>query len=547
MISSLLRVGILLIFLVLFPALAFSQQKSKKKMIRSLQADIGYLASDALGGRRTGSADETTAANYLIARYEKLHIPAFEGSYRQPFTFVRGREIGSTTVRLGGRKMAANEHVFPFAFSANAAVSGDVLIDVQEQGAVWLMPIYTSEQDAQDPHFDVEKEAWDKARDAAKKGAAGIAFYDNYGSPYAPEFNPASEYETVDIPVIFIGHEQWQKVTAEDASAIAIDMNIALIKPERKAVNVAAFIDNHKPLTVVMGAHYDHLGHGEDGGSLYTGKAPMIHNGADDNASGTAALIQLAIWVKKARLNRYNYLFVHFSGEELGLLGSKAFTKRADIDSSHIAYMINMDMVGRLVDSTKALTVGGVGTSAAWGKVIEILRKDGFNTKIDSSGIGPSDHTSFYEKGIPVLFFFTGIHSDYHKPSDDADKINYAGEVMVIDGMEDVIKTLDDMPRPAFRKTKNTSIGRVRFKVTLGIMPDYSWNGEGLRADGIIDGKPADKAGLHAGDIIIGLGNDVVKGMQSYMEALSHQQEGAKSAVTIMRDGKMMTLPIQFQ
>jgi hypothetical protein len=533
-----------LIFLV---AQAIAQGRADRKVIRELKADIAYLASDSLEGRRSGTESEWKAGDYIIRQYGRLGIPPFGAAYRHPYTFSRGRELGGTSISVGGQSMQMGAEVFPFAFSGNADVSGEVLVDVQEYGAIWAMPLYANADEAADPHFEAEKAAWDKAREAEKSGAAGVLFYDAYGSKYPPGFNSRSEYDVIKIPAAFVTYEQWQKLRANDANVIAVKMNIRLVKPDYTGNNIAAFIDNKAPLTVVLGAHYDHLGHGEDGGSLYAGKAPQIHNGADDNASGTAALMQLAAWAKKSRLKGYNYLFVHFSGEELGLLGSKAFTKIPGIDSSHIAYMINMDMVGRLNDSTHALTLGGVGTSPAWADALAAIRKNDFKVNVDSAGVGPSDHTSFYNKGIPVLFFFTGIHSDYHKPGDDADKINYAGEARIIRSIGDVVKQMDKAPRPRFTPTKQSSMGRVRFKVTLGIIPDYSWTGEGLRADGISPGKAAERAGMQAGDLIIRLGNDEVNGIQTYMEALSHQAPGAKTTVVILRDGKKMELPVEFR
>jgi len=157
------------------------------------------------------------------------------------------------------------------------------------------------------------------------------------------------------------------------------------------------------------------------------------------------------------------------------------------------------------------------------------------------------DHSSFYMKGIPVLFFFTGSHHDYHKPTDDADKINYVGEVSVIQLIQEVITRMDAAPRPAFTATKENATTRVRFKITLGIMPDYSFNDGGVRVDGVSDGKPGQRAGLLIGDIIIGLGKDKVQGMQSYMEALSHLKEGQKTNILIMRDGKQKSLPVEFK
>ncbi len=312
---------------------------------------------------------------------------------------------------------------------------------------------------------------------------------------------------------------------------------------------MAAYIDNDASYTVVIGAHYDHLGYGEDGNSLFANavKEHQIHHGADDNASGTAALLEVATWIKhnRKRFRHYNYLFINFSGEELGLYGSKAFVKDQGLDSAHIAYMINMDMVGRLNDSTHALDLGGIGTSPAWAEVPAMGGAD-FKVVVDSSGIGPSDHTSFYNAGIPVLFFFTGSHKDYHKPSDKADLINYPGEVLVIKYVDRVLAKMDkEDSKPIFTTTRQSSLGRVNFKVTLGIMPDYTFEAGGVRVDGVSDNRPAMKAGIKQGDIITMLGENKIMGMQSYMEALSKFTPGDRTQVTVVRDGKEITLPIE--
>jgi membrane-associated protease RseP (regulator of RpoE activity) len=202
-------------------------------------------------------------------------------------------------------------------------------------------------------------------------------------------------------------------------------------------------------------------------------------------------------------------------------------------------------MVGRLNDSTHALTVGGVGTSPVWGKYITKTHKE-FRLAIDSSGVGPSDHTSFYHAGIPVLFFFTGIHHDYHKPGDDADKINYPGQVRVMRFIYKTIEKMDKEPKPYFTPTKQSTVGKVRFKVTLGIMPDYSYQDEGVRVDGVTEDRPAIKAGITAGDIIIQLGEYKIQGMQSYMEALSKFKSGQTVDVTVMRSGKPLTFSLTF-
>jgi hypothetical protein len=204
-----------------------------------------------------------------------------------------------------------------------------------------------------------------------------------------------------------------------------------------------------------------------------------------------------------------------------------------------------MDMVGRLNDSTHALTVGGVGTSPVWYSIID-KNNPNFRIGYDTSGIGPSDHTSFYNQGVPVLFLFTGLHTDYHKPSDDADKINYKGEALVMNYVFNLVKKMEKMPKPKYTPTKQSTIGKVRFKVTLGIMPDYSFQEGGVRVDGVSEGRPAIKAGLKAGDVIIQLGDNKVNGMQSYMEALGKFAEGDKTTVKFLRNGEEKTAPLEF-
>ena len=196
--------------------------------------------------------------------------------------------------------------------------------------------------------------------------------------------------------------------------------------------------------------------------------------------------------------------------------------------------MINSDMVGRLNDSTHTITIGGYGTSPTWGNILDEKTK-AFNVKFDSSGIGPSDHTSFYLKNIPVLFFFTGMHKDYHKPTDDVDKINFTGELQVIKYIYHVIEETNKLGKLAFLKTREPKMEGKRFTVTLGIMPDYTFNGKGVRADGIIDGKIAQKPVCKAGDVIVKLGENSVSDLNSYMNVLSKYKKGDATTVTVMR------------
>ncbi len=539
------------LFVLLISAAAspvYAQTKAERQTIRQLQQDAGYLASDELEGRATGSEGERKAADYIIKRYKQERILPYQGTYKHPFNFVKGREINTTTqIRIGENTLRIPEDAFPLAFTGSGKATGAVLPDVMEQGSIWLVPLYQNETEAQDPHFDWEKYTYDKTREAAKLGAQGILFYDSYQAKYPPAFNTRSDYEKTDIPAAILHYDAWQRLVnntgnAANQTGIHIELNPAVNKTEGTGHNVTGYIDNQAPYTVVIGAHYDHLGYGLDGSSLHSGER-QIHNGADDNASGSALLLHLATQIKKSKLRNYNYLFIHFSGEEMGLLGSKAIVRDLQLDSNRIAYMINMDMVGRLNDSTHALTIGGIGTSPAWHM---IGKHDYFRIRTDSSGVGPSDHSSFYHAGVPVLFFFTGTHKDYHKPGDDAHLLNYPGMAQIGGYIFNIVKRMDQEAKPAFTPTRQVSTGRTRFKVTLGIIPDYSFQEGGVRVDGVSENKPAAAAGVQAGDVIIGLGSHTINGMQSYMEALGAFNPGDATEVTIRRGTEEKTLPLIF-
>ncbi|MFN8342019.1 MAG: M20/M25/M40 family metallo-hydrolase [Cyclobacteriaceae bacterium] len=316
---------------------------------------------------------------------------------------------------------------------------------------------------------------------------------------------------------------------------------------EKKSQNVVAYLDNGAPVTVIIGAHYDHLGLGNDGSSLDANPQGKIHNGADDNASGVAGLLELARYYStNGKKEKTNFLFISFSGEELGLFGSKYFSEHPTIDLGQATYMINLDMVGRF-EKDKGLSVSGSGTAPDWEPLLKSLSTESIRIKTDSSGIGPSDHTSFYLKNIPVLHFFTGSHSDYHKPSDDWDKINYAGEVDVLKVIINTIDKLDGQPKLAFLTTKNKSMSSSRsFKVTMGVMPSYSSDEEGLKVDGVSEGKPAAKAGILTGDLIIQIGDLAIKDIQAYMDALGKFQKGETVPVKVKRGGEIKTLQVTF-
>ena len=309
-----------------------------------------------------------------------------------------------------------------------------------------------------------------------------------------------------------------------------------------KGRNVIAYMDNGRKETVILGGHYDHLGHGGFG-SLHPEEA--IHNGADDNASGIALILYVTERLKAKKKHKYNYMFIAFSGEEYGLIGSKYFVQHPTVDLEAVNYMLNFDMVGRLNDE-KTLIINGVGTSPLWKKAIE-SSNESLNLKTTESGIGASDHTSFYLKEIPAVHFFTGQHKDYHKPGDDAQFVNYEGILEIGDFVYDLVEYADGLGELPFIKTKDDNERTAaKFKVTLGVMPDYVYEGSGMRIDAVIGGRPAEKAGIEDGDIVVKMGEIEVGDIYSYMEALSKFKEGESADVIVDRKGEQKAFKVTF-
>ena len=317
---------------------------------------------------------------------------------------------------------------------------------------------------------------------------------------------------------------------------------------QKTGKNVVGYLDNGAKYTIIIGAHYDHLGTGIMGSSRDANPEGKIHNGADDNASGTAGVMELArYYAENKKKENCNFIFIAFSGEELGLVGSKKFTAYEKFDSSAIQCMINMDMIGRLNDSTQKIMLYGLGTSPVWGGIVEKAKPAGISLTIDSSGTGPTDHTSFYLKNIPVLSFFTGQHKQYHTPEDDAHLINYDGEVTVLQFIARITDSVAAMDKIQFTKAASSNQDtRVSFKVTLGIMPDYTFEGPGLKVDGVTDGRPAAKAGIVTGDVILSLGSIEIKGINDYMKALGQFNKGEKTTAKVKRGDQTLELAVEF-
>lgn len=557
-----------------------AQTLSDAESIDQMRNDVRYLASDRLEGRESGTPGEKLAVEYIAAKYGNVGLMPYgdNATYLQAFTFNAEPEIGTANaMQLGRKHLKLEEDYFLLPYSGNGSVFGKVIkmgygISAPELGnddlpdSVSLkdrvVALSISSPDGIHPHskFLAYHDLQGRAQKAADRGAAAVLFYNDDPATEAPDQRLSAKVGPLSIPVVFLKGDSYQEL-AIDGNPCVISADIR--REKRTAYNVVGMLDNGAPNVVVIGAHLDHLGYGAEG-SLHRGE-PEIHNGADDNASGVAVLLQLArdLSDKESGAGQLahanDYLFVAFSGEEKGLYGSNYWTKNPTVPINEIDYMINMDMVGRL-DSARHLAISGTGTSPLWDSVLTELRKpvpirgkrgafdaDTLSIKTSAGGVGPSDHTSFYLQGVPAIHFFTGSHGDYHKPSDDEEKINYEGMLRITRFIEAMITALDGKPKLPFTKTEEANKEDApRFKVTLGVVPDYMFDGKGMRIDGLTEGKPAANAGLKVGDVVVKLGAMEITDMMSYMKALAVFSKGDTTKVKVMRQGQALEADVTF-
>jgi len=528
-----------------------------------LKSDLSILASDSLLGRETGTKGEAMASDYIIKQFKNIGLKPIlqDSAYLQSFPFNGAAiyEEKLTSLKLNNKSFATESRFFPLKYSANGIVSGELVkvgfgINAPElnyndyknlkniKGKIFVIEYSISEGFDKESKYFKYYDIKNRIDTAIANGAIAVIFVNSDKKCEEPSKKLPKFLEPTSIPVIF-GDSMVNKTIQETKK---INANIAVHITQKKNIghNIVGFIDNKAPYTIVIGAHYDHLGMGSDG-SRYKGK-PMIHNGADDNGSGTVGLLELARYLINSSNKNNNYLFISFSGEEKGLLGSSFFVKSDAYDMNKINYMLNLDMIGRL-DSLNTLTIIGTGTSPIWDSMIKVVDKKNLKIKTSASGVGGSDHTSFYLKNLPVLFFFTGLHKDYHTPFDDVEKINFVGEYQVLQYVETLITNLNDDGKVQFSKVKATDSDKPpTLKVTLGVMPDFAYSGKGFRIDGATDGKPGANAGLKAGDVIIKLGDYPIDEIQSYMKALSNFKKGDKATLIYKRGEETIQTEVQF-
>ena len=535
----------------------------EKKRSKRITKHITYLASDELGGRLSASDNDRKSAEYIAKQYERIGLePAGENdSYYQYMSTPDLRLAKSnTSLVLDKYVLKLFKEFYPLSASSNKGTYEGEAVNVN----------YGIEDEGLKHHDYQDKEvsgkvvlikmdipggvhphnryiSWSgieyRATYAKSKGAKAVVYYTD-NEELQPSGTLAKTLDNAGIPIFFVKKD----LSSLDVTSIRFNLDILMIT--KIANNVLGFIDNQADQTVVVGAHHDHLGRGQKGGSL--AEIPGdIHNGADDNASGVAGLFEIAqaIVNKPKKYKNNNYLFIAFSGEEQGLIGSKYFVKSPLMQKQNVNFMINMDMIGHLDSTKKTLIINGVGSSPEWNKAISEVsyptRKIA-KIKTTESGIGASDHTSFYLANIPAVHFFTGQHQHYHKPSDDPSIINYGGEAFVISYMLKILQKANEYGEFSFTETKKDEPSRMNFKVTLGIMPDYIFDGEGMRVDGVKPERPGSKAGMLKGDIIIGMGDLTIANIQDYMKALSSYNKNDQTMVTIRRNKEVKVLNVTF-
>jgi len=617
-----------LLAVVIATAAVIAQQKTTSQTepdVAKLQQHVSYLASDALNGRRTGTQGAVDAARYIAGEFSRAGLrPALQkagasqrlsvamSQYLQSFPYVAGVKLGpANSLTLGNTSLRVGDDWMPLGFSANASVQSaqtvfvgygitaselkhDDYADKKANGNIAVALAGTPDGD--NPHGQFarfEGVRWKAvaARNAGAKALVIISREANLKDDRLSQLSYDNSAGDAGLPVVVVSQakiggrsvfEDLEKraksgLTEGQANLMA-SLTVDLVRQDSPAYNVIGVLDGSdrtlKNEVIVIGAHYDHLGRGGEG-SLAP-KSGEIHHGADDNASGVAGVLELARLLSSQRPKpRRTIVFMAFSGEEEGLLGSNYYVNHPLVPIGNTVAMINMDMIGRMKD--RKLIIGGVGTAKEWREMlgaqnaaqsmtasatsgsgptsgmqvpslIAVAPGKSFDLTLQEDGYGPSDHSSFYAKQIPVLFFWTGTHNDYHKPSDTYDKINYVDEARILGLVAQIIRQLDAADkRLTYTVAKSDSQqGRATgFRVYLGTIPNYADSGNGLLIDGVREDSPAAKAGLKAGDRIVKIGSKDVKNVYDYTYALGEMKAGEEYPIEVMRGTERLSLKIK--
>jgi Tol biopolymer transport system component len=592
-----------------------SNSESSSKTKPSIRQHVEFLADDALEGRMTGSEGAKRAAEHIAAQFAQLNLKPVgdEESYFQTFEFTAGRRIISEENRFHvTRQMHGSEQVMefsveqdfqPLSFSRNGVVEGEVVfagyglsvpgelgegydayagLDVKDKIVVALR--YVPEEVEPERRQQLNRYAGlrYKAMQAREQGAKAFLVVAGPNSPNAGKLIPldfdssladsgivaASISDTVANALFATSGKELKEVQSGldienphfvgqfPLPGVTVKIIVSIEKVKKMDQNVVALLSSPE-LTedteyIIVGAHYDHIGYGEIGSLARKGEAGQIHNGADDNASGTAVVLDLAATLSKTyqehpeKFNR-GIIFALWSGEELGLIGSTHFVNHPIVPLEKVAAYINFDMVGRLRENK--LILQGVGSSSVWTKLIEKWNIPiGFNLTLQMDPYLPTDVTAFYPKEVPVLSFFTGGHEDYNRPTDDPDTLNYDGIERISRLAQGIVLDLTSaVERPAYvrvERSQSEEGSRDTLRAYLGTIPDYTTEGTGVKLSGVRAGGPADKAGLKGGDVIVEFGGQAITNIYDYTYALDAVKIGEPVEVVVLRDGKPVKLTV---
>ncbi|MBS3807749.1 MAG: M28 family peptidase [Bacteroidales bacterium] len=584
-----------ILILLLSAAGCNSPEENPGITVNELRDHVTYLASDELGGRYPGTRGAEKAAGYIRDRFEEAGLRLFEDSGYQNFSVTMGQEPGSNnTLSMKEQRLRMGEDFTPLPFSGNGKHSGEVVfagygLQTKARGFTWddysrnnvngrwvMILRGAPDKDQLKRYFMGKTRDREKALTAKDQGAAGILFVSGFHYDSTDRLvNPRLKKGNIEIPALHITRDAANKILVDRTIReleekitrrgqphtfklkTEITASCDLETKKATARNVIGLLKSTAEQApdryIVVGGHYDHLGMGGEGTGSRRPDTTAIHNGADDNASGIAAMMEIAEKMAEKRDSlQSHFIFVAFDTEEMGLLGSRYFMSHPPVNKQSMEAMINLDMIGRLRDAN-SLQVGGIGTATESEKIIHRLNDTSdFQLGLTREGYGPSDHSSFYSQDIPVFFFSTGPHLDYHTPADDAEKLNYRGLQKVSDLVYRLALQLANLDsgltfRQAGPKMKEQQARHgEEMQVTLGIMPDFAGVvKKGLRADLVIEDKPADRAGMENGDIITAIEGKKISDIYDYMDRMSEFRPGETITLEILRDEKQKVLMVQ--
>ena len=585
-----MRIKNLFTYLFIFIFFLACQQTNEDTAITKdkLKQHISFLASDDLKGRGTGTEGNKKAGDYIRNQFDEMGLRLLGENGLQYFDVLKELKINeeNTFFKLKNKAFILNQDFNPISFSADGNLKSEIAFlsyglsvnhdsiswndykDIDVKGK-WVM-ILKDEPDVKYKNILSDfSDLRTKVLSAEDHGAKGVIFVSGVHTSkkdIIDKFTFSRNNVEAGILVVQVNRQLANKILAnkniEDlenkinvtqktqsfTTSIIVDAKVKIIKEKVKTQNVVAILENSNKTTnnefIVIGGHYDHLGMGGKNSGSRMPDTIAVHNGADDNASGIASILEIAekLTSQKENLTR-DIIFIAFSGEEMGLLGSNFFVKNSLVDLKNIKAMLNLDMIGRLDTTSKSLTVGGTGTTMEWDSIIDHHTKNyNFDIQKSKSGFAPSDNASFYAENIPVLFFSTGVHDDYHKPSDDIDKINFEGLEKVTSLVYDIALTISKEQKLSFNDTgeiQQNKMSREKLKVKLDILPDFSNIVEnGLRIDGIIKGGIAERYGLQKKDIIIAMDGKKINNIYDYMSRLKSFKPDQLITIDVLRDNK---------